>query len=183
MVESKVYQEEINGMLEWIQHEYDREFASYFKDVRDMFKRLQSEEKPITDKELNWILINLPMTLFDVSEKLSQTDVSAEIIKLRIKEQEAEFIKQSTEKTATAKKAEAESKLAEPKMMLAVYQALINRVENEMTFAKELIMGAKKIWDSRRKTEQSNPVAPVNETHTFIGNVPEYKTPIFGTEV
>ena len=182
MINTDIYREEIVGMIDWIQHEYDAEFATYFKDVRNMFKRLQSEEKPITDKELNWILINLPMTLFDVSEKLSKFDVTSEIIKLKIKEQEADIIKNSSEKTATAKKAEAESKLVEPKVLLTVYQALINRVENEMDFAKELIMGAKKIWDSRRKTEQSNPVTPVAETSTFIGSIPEYKTPIFGTE-
>ena len=175
MINPDIYQEEIIGMLDWIQHEYESRFAMYFADVKKMYKRLQSEEKPITDEELSWIMINLPMTLFDVSEKLTQLRASLEVVKLRCKEQEAEFINNSTAKTATAKKAEAELKLIEPKAMQAVYATIINRVENEISFAKELIMGAKKVWDSRRKTEQSIPIA--------IGNVPEYKTPIFGSEV
>lgn len=168
------YQEEIVGMLDWIQHEYDTMFASYFSQVRTMYKRLQSENKPITDDELSWVMVDLPMILFDVSEKLTQLKTTVEIIKLKNKEQEAELIRDSTAKTATAKKAEAELKMIEPKAMLAVYQTIVNRVENEITFSRELIMGAKKIWDGRRKTEQSNPVS--------ITNVPEYKTPIFGSE-
>ena len=173
-VNTNLYQEEINGVTEWIQHEYDTRFASYFKDVRNMFKRLQSETKPITDDELNWIMINLPMVLFDVSEKVSELQVALEIVRLRCKEQETELIQASKAKTITQKKAEAALQLAEPNAIQAVYQAVIDRVTREITFSKELIMGAKKVWDRRKNTEQSMPVS--------VGQIPTYKTPIFGSD-
>lgn len=173
-VNTNLYQEEINGVTEWIQHEYDARFASYFKDVRNMFKRLQSETKPITDDELNWIMINLPMILFDVSEKVSELQVALEIVRLRCKEQETELIQASKAKTITQKKAEAALQLAEPNAIQAVYQAVIDRVTREITFSKELIMGAKKVWDRRKNTEQSMPVS--------VGQIPTYKTPIFGSD-
>jgi hypothetical protein len=193
-VNTDVYQEEITSMLDWIQHEYEVRFADYFKDVRSLFKRVQSEVRPITDEELSQILINLPMTLFDVSEKLNEVKVAHEVVKLKVKQQKAEYIKNSTAKTATAKEAEAELAVTESKIMQAVYHTIINRVENELTFAKELIMSAKKIWDGRRKTEQSNPVSVNNVPYSDSiasesssvpvtkPNVPQYKTPIFGSE-
>ena len=190
-----VYQEEISNMLDWIQHEYDVRFADYFRDVRKLFKRMQSEARPITDDELSQILINLPMTLFDVSEKLNEIKVAHEIVKLKVKQQKAEYINNSDAKTATAKEAEAELAVMDSRIMQAVYHTIINRVENELSFAKELIMGAKKIWDGRRKTEQINPIsvnsAPYSDNittesidmmHGNKSNVPQYKTPIFGSE-
>jgi hypothetical protein len=45
-------------------------------------------------------------------------------------------------------------------------------------------MGAKKVWDSRRRTESSNPVGLVDpiSTKQDINKLPDYKTPIFGSE-
>lgn len=168
-------EQEINATLDIIQKEYDLRFADKFKQVKEISARMRSEVRPISDAELNWVLIDLPMILFDVSEQLSQIKTSFEVLKLTSKEKEAELIGKSTAKTATAKKAEAELQMTEYKAEIIIYQALIQRVDNEVDLARELIMGAKKIFDSRRKTEQVNPVSPVN-------GVPSYKTPIFGSE-
>lgn len=148
---------------------YDREFAPYFLETRMLFDRLKSKVRPITDEELNWILISLPLTLFDISGKLSDLKTAEEVIKLRIKELEYEFIKASDEKTAAAKKEAAAMSTIQDKMFLAAYQGIISRVENEISFSRELIMGAKKVWDARRRAEQSNPVSPIDA-----------KTPIYG---
>lgn len=179
MIDTSMFKDDIDSMLEFIEQEYKARFSEYFKEVRELYKRLQSEVRPITDEELSRILINLPMTLFDVAEKLNELKVATEVVKLKCKEQEAELISNSTAKTATAKKAEAELAMIEPKILYEVYHTLVQRVDSEISFAKELVMSAKKIWDSRRKTEQAVPVD--------ISNLPEYesksKTPIFGSEV
>jgi hypothetical protein len=167
MIDTSLFKDDVDSILEWIEQEYKVRFSEYFNGVRDLYKRLQSESRPITDDELSRILINLPMTMFDVSEKLNELKVATEVMKLKLKEMEADLISKSAAKTATAKKAEAELKLTEPKILYEIYRTLIQRVENELAFAKELIMGAKKIWDGRRKTEQIMPVD--------INNLPEYE--------
>lgn len=173
---SKLCQDEIEATMDIIQSEYDKRFADTFKKVKEIYKRMQSELRPINDTELTWVIVDLPMLLFDVSEQLSQLKAAYEVGKLSCKEKFAQFMEQSEAKTVKQKEIEAEAKLAEYKADLVIYHTLIQRVENEIELARELIMGAKKVWDSRRKTEQVNPVAPV----------PEYKspkTPIFGSEV
>jgi hypothetical protein len=179
MINMNLYEEEITGMIDWIQHEYDKRFSEYFKDVRSMFKRMQSESRPITDDELSWILVELPMILFDVSEKLNELKVATEVAKLKCKEREAELMAKSEAKTIAEKKADVELQMVEPRALHSVYHTIVNRVERELEFSRELIMGAKKIWDGRRKTEQINPIA--------VNNLPDYKpsekkTPIFGSE-
>lgn len=170
-----VCKEEIQDTLDLIQNEYDKRFADKFSKVKSIYKQMRSELRPINDSELTWVLVELPMTLFDVSEQVSQLKAAYEVVKLTIKEKEATYMQESTAKTATEKKAEAEVKLTEYKVDLIIYQNLIQRVDNELDLARELIMGCKKIFDSRRKTEQSNPVS--------VSDCPTYnKTPIFGSE-
>lgn len=170
---TELYKEDIDATLEWCENKYAQLFAADFQGVKDLSKRMQSVSKPITDAELQWILVELPMHLFNASEQLSQFRTALEVVKIRMKEQEAELMKRSMAKTITQKKSEAEAAQSEAKANCLLYQAVITRVENEISLAKELIMGAKKVWDSRRKTETVNPVS-------FQDGIPEYKTAIFG---
>lgn len=161
----------VSEVADFCHNYYDREFAPYFRETRELFDRLKSKARPITDEELNWILISLPLTLFDVSGKVSDLRTAAEVGKLRVKQLEHEALKNSTEKSAAAKKEEASMSTIEDKIFLVSYQGLLDRVESEISFSRELIMGAKKVWDARRRSEQSNPVAPID---------PNKKTPIYG---
>ena len=170
---TELYKTDIEETLNWCENKYNQLFGADFQGVKNLSKRMQSVSKPITDAELQWILVELPMHLFNASEQLSQFRTALEVVKIRMKEQEAELMKQSTAKTVTQKKSEAEAAQSEAKANCLLYQAVITRVENEISLAKELIMGAKKVWDSRRKTETANPVS-------FQDGIPEYKTPIFG---
>lgn len=170
-----VFKEDVNAVVSESERLYTEVFAAHFKEVRELRKRLESTVRPVTDDELSQILLNLPMQLFSASETLSQFKTSLEVLKLKMKEQEAEIMRTSTARTITEKRAEADSKLIEAKVTITLYKSVIARVDDEIDLAKELIMGAKKIWDARRKTEQVNPVSPP-------GNIPAYKTPIFGGE-
>ena len=168
-----IFKEDIDETVNWCNQQYNAIFASYFQDVHNLHKRLQSDSVPITDDELQTILVDLPMQLFDASEQLSQFKTALEVVKLKMKEQEAMVLKSSKAKTAALRKSEVEMAQYEAKVKSVLYQSIISRVENEISLSKELIMGAKKIWDARRRTEGANPVA-------YINGIPEYKTPIYG---
>lgn len=165
--------EDINSVIEWCNQIYDQTFSAYFKDQRELFKKLESKTHPITDEELERILTAIPLELFSVSEKISQFKISQEVIRMKNKQSTAELVNASTESTQTKKKEEADLLMLENKLVDTVFAAVISRVDSEVSFSRELIMSAKKIWDRRRQIEQSNPIGtadisnqmPINEGH------------------
>lgn len=134
----------------WASELYDKSFGNYLKDVRDLYKRLADKSRPISDAELEDILTTLPLELIAVSESLSQFKISKEVVDITLKQKEAQFIEESPAKTITQKKEEASIAVLEYKLVKTVYATVISRVDNEINFARELIMSAKKIWDSRK---------------------------------
>ena len=58
----------------------------------------------------------------------------------------------------------------EDEVILSILDCLISRVDKEMSFARELIMSAKKIWDGRRLTEGLNPT----DATTSVDDLPDY---------
>lgn len=144
--------EDIEAVTEWCTSLYNRVFASYFQESRELSTRLKSKERPITDEELSWILIQLPVTLFDVSECVNQLRVSQEVVKMRNRQIELQLAKDKSGYD-----------MSSDKLLVSAYNSVITRVENEISFSRELIMGAKKIWDARRRSEQSNPVSEVED--------------------
>lgn len=130
---------------------YTNYFSKYFAKEAEMYERFQDANNSITDKELEWIITSLPLELMAASDALAQFKQHNEIIKLTIKQR---------------KNLEQEDIDNEYKLMSIVYNCVINKVEGKLSFSKELIMGAKKVWDSRRKTEQP----PINEAN----ELPDY---------
>ena len=122
---------------------------------------MHSEESPINHTELEWILIELPMELFTLAESLNQLRLEYDIFKL----EEKDLTKKSKKDSELGS---TELELNRLRAMISVYSAVITRVENEISYSKELIMGAKKIWDRYRAAEASNPVGEVVPE----GNVP-----------
>ena len=49
----------------------------------------------------------------------------------------------------------------EERVLELAYSCLLDRIQREVSYSKELIMGAKKVWDSRRKADTSNPVSEI----------------------
>lgn len=166
------FSEDIDAVSDWCEELYQENFAKYFDESRELFTRLKSKTHPITDDELSWILINLPLNLFDVSEALNKLKVSNEVVKLRNKQKESDLIKSSVEKTATKRQEDAAINMLENKLLVTAYSSVMSRVESEISFCRELIMGAKKIWDAHRKTDSTNPVSPVDNSPQ---NLPDYQ--------
>ena len=179
------YVEDITAVESYIHNLYEEHFASHFARVREMYDRMKSKISPISDSELEYILTVLPMELFACAESINAIRLNKEVVKLKNKEMQAKFKKEYAEilahtlevngskMSATAFNEEVKSRVAESmvehELFLTIYDSLITRVENEMSFARELIMGAKKVWDSRRNSENSNPVSPVDISRNQYG--------------
>ena len=172
------YKEYIDDIRNWVDEKYGQYFKSCFDSVRKMHESMKSQVRAISDSELEWILVELPMTLFSISEDLNKVRLECEVIKLRKKTVKAELEQKATELvhdnviSKSDIKSWVDTELADHDILLSAYSSLITRVESEISFSKELIMGCKKIWDSRRKTESSNPVGEVTPGST--DKVPNY---------
>ena len=142
-------QSAINEVTEWAESEYSKYFSQYFKGEVELYDRMKSSDCPISDQELQWILTDLPLELFSVTEQLSRLKTAQEVIKLHIKQVERDYI-QNSEGSLTQRKEDASNLTAEDRLLVTVYDQLAERVARQMSFSKELIMSAKKIWDARR---------------------------------
>lgn len=143
---------DISAITAWCEEIYDKKFSRYFQNIVSLRSRLESKSRSITDEELEAILTSVPIDLFSVAEVLNQFRLSQEVVKLKVKADE----KSDTDHDSM-------DHILAGKILQASYASVISRVESEISFSRELIMGAKKIWDGRRKAEESN---PVNE-HTY----------------
>lgn len=157
-----------NEVAEWADKMYNELFSKYFNLIEEVHLELQDKLVQISDTSLSHILLDLPIELINVSEDLATFKLRCESIKLDIKQREQSLVESSELLTKTAKEEAAAKAVAEDKLMLKATAIIIERVEREISFARELIMSAKKIWDARRRTENVNPV----NVHG-IDNLPE----------
>ena len=156
----------------WIENRYNEIFGEAFTKMREAHKHMKSELRPISDSELEWALTELPMELFDVAESLNKLRLDYEVVKLENKRKRREIIsnvdKMQCTQPQTTRADYVAAYMAEYEIVACAYEALITRVENEISYSKEFIMGCKKVWDARRRGEQVNPISPV---------IPDYKMP------
>lgn len=155
----KENEDDMIAVTSWCDEMYDSIFAPYFEGVRKLYSRLQSKKSPITDDELEEILTMLPLNLFSVSEALNKFRTELEVTKMKIRQKKKEYLDASAETTETRRNAEVQYRLIEDELLCTAYSTVITRVESEVSFSRELIMSAKKIWDGRRSTEKVNPVS------------------------
>ena len=138
---------------------YNKYFSRYFSRESEMYMKFRDADNPITDKELEWILISLPLDLKMAANSLAQFKQHNEIVKMKIKQRKS------------AKNDNADGLDDEFKLMNIIYTSVITRVELEVSFSKELRMGAKKVWDARRSSDS----APIGEVVIKEPELPEYK--------
>ena len=133
------YSEDFEDVLNWSKRTYDDMFSSFFEDMKELNKRLESNRRQITDDELENILTNIPLKLYSAAEKLNELKLRIEVIKLRIKKDKHASFANSDASSQVARKEEAALSVAEDEMLLKVYTSLIERVESEISFSKELL--------------------------------------------
>lgn len=161
---------DINDVTGWAEEEYTKYFSQYFKGEVELYNKMKTVKSQITDDELEWVLTDLPLELFSVSEQLAKLKTAQEVIKISIKKREREYVKSHTEGSETKRKEEAAALTEEDKLLVSVYDSIVERVTRQMTFSKELIMSAKKIWDARRADG-----IPLPEMNIDLSRLPEYK--------
>ncbi len=176
---AEAYSDKIEAVEEWCDAQYTSRFDQHFNGFREIFKKLKRKGCKITDDELEELLITLPIKLFDASESLSVVRIAAETVKIGAREKENGLIEVEKESgtKATAAKEIAAASVLEDKLLISAYENIISRAESEISFCRELIMSAKKIWDSRRKTDTANPVTEVSELPEYV---PKQKTYVKG---
>lgn len=165
-------QEDIQAVQEWSEELYNQHFGNYLQDVKELYANLKSKQRSITDEELEIVLTTLPLELITVSEILGQFKIGKEVVDLKVKSEEAQLFNTGTAPTITQRKEDAAFGVLEHKLVKTVYAGVIARVDREMEFARELIMSAKKIWDSRKSTESVVPVGPIASSDQ---DLPDYE--------
>lgn len=123
---------------------YNKYFAERFKRISDLEVAFRNTDTPITDEQLEQIITAVPMDLYMISSNLAQFKQHHEIVKLTNKQRKKSKLEEDID--------------VEYQLMAIVYNSVIDRVESQISFTKELIMGAKKIWDARRRTDNANPI-------------------------
>lgn len=182
------YKESIDDIQSWCDDEYNKNFRFCFDRVRSIKDSMNSESRPISDFELEWVLTDLPLNLFTISEALNRYKLDQEVVKLKKKEIKLELetsAKELVEQGIIGKsdtKSWVDANLSEHDIVIAAFTSIVSRVESEISFSKELIMGCKKIWDSRRRTETSNPVGEV-VTDVSVDSLPDYSSTGYGKDI
>ena len=179
---NQYYKEDMDAMDSWCSNLYNSDFASVFDKVRNIYSKFQSSSTVISDEDLEWIIVSLPMELLYISESLNSLRLKYEVLKLKTKRIQSDIEQkiclecQTLDQKISKKdlKELVDFEMIEHRIVMAAFSSVITRVENEITFSKELIMGAKKVWDSRRHGENSNPIGEVNI------ELPEYKVDFEG---
>lgn len=155
----KEIQDDFKAADELEESMYQTYFAKYFKLEEQLYEKFRDTQLPITDDELSQIITVLPLDLISAANALSQFRAHNEIGKLAAKQRK---------KQKEANNLPADDTDTEFQLMTIVYNAVIGRVESQLSFSKELIMGAKKVWDARRRSDQAPPIAIKDE------EIPEY---------
>lgn len=146
---------EAGDTAQWCEDEYQKLFASYFEQIPGLYETVVSNNGKLSDGDLETILCSAPLQLISVSEQLSQYKLNNECLKLQIKRMEAESVISETSGTMSEKRDKASLAVMDYKLLSQAYSAVISRVENQINFTRELVMSAKKIWDSRSRTREA----------------------------
>lgn len=171
------YDEDITGIDEWCENLYKSKFSTYFEDIQNLYTKMNKQGDKFTDADLEKVLTDVPLSLFSLSEALNSLRTAREIAKLRVRQDKSELKRellaefQANKDTCGYTKSDipgmVSDKFLEDDIVDVAFTGVITRVENEISFTKEFIMGVKKIWDRRKSTEDVNPIGAV---------VPEYET-------
>lgn len=171
------YQSDLDDISNWCDNTYNAQFAPYFTEIDHLYDRFNSKYKPLSDSELEEILTVIPLNLFGVADILSKFKAQREVVVLTIKKTKYEATKRSEGSTLAAKKEEAANSVIDDEILLKAFDTLIERVEREMSYSRELIMSAKKLWTARKETETLAIGAETVNIHKSISpsiDLPEY---------
>ena len=97
---AKFAEEDVLAVQTWVSTEYSKHFAEYFDDIHHLSTAMASNVTPITDDELESILVDLPLKLFSAAEQINRVTLNLEVMKLKNKKAVTEKIQKSITKIA-----------------------------------------------------------------------------------
>lgn len=167
-------QEDLQAIEEWVDSIWEAKFEPSFAEARSLYSKLKNADVPISDTDLERIITILPLDMLEAAEHLNQLRLSSETFKLLNKDKETTLLRDRPDGMSVSDhKQMVELAMTERKLLTAAYNAIITRAENQMTFCREMIMSAKKIFDSRRSTEKAVPIGAPN-TEDSAPSLPSY---------
>lgn len=183
-VESQ-YQQDIDAVRKYQNDVYDEMFSAEFSEVKnlsDMIKK--SGYRSPSDEVLEIILMDVPLKLFDVAEKLNQLELTLQVLKLKLKEKKIELKHDENVRSMNSSEISEfiSANTIEDELMISIYSKLIERVNSQISYSKELIMSAKKLWDRRKEAESAMPVTPVDPAAVPYNPTESKKRPIYGSQ-
>lgn len=164
------YKDDLKSIDNWCEELYDKEFSKYFKDVRKLKNSMENGR--MSDNDLEIALTSIPLDLFEVHEKINHITAYIKFIEFNIKQKRHDAIKLSSATSKTAKQEDAEFETLEDELLKKCYLTVIERVESEVSYTREFIMGAKKVWSARREQEETE--KSVEPTPNKDLELPEY---------
>lgn len=179
------YQQDIDAVMQYQNDVYDKMFSKEFSEVKnlsDMIKK--SGYKSPSDEVLEIILMDVPLKLFDVAEKLNELELALQVVKLKLKQKKID-LKHGPEiedMNSTQVSEFISVNTIDDELMISIYSKLIERVNSQISYSKELIMSAKKLWDRRKDAEAAMPVAPVDPAAIPYNPNESRKRPVYGSE-
>lgn len=176
-IKNSLFSENRNSkeIVSWVNDTYIEQFEPYFSEVKSLFQKMKSQSRPITDSELESILVDVPLAMIEISEKINNFKLEKDVNKLEIKRKRYSSKFECLDQGLSETKAVEVSNIAiiDDEIYGCALSCLIDRVEQEISFSRELIMSAKKIWDGRKATESANPIGPV-AFENVSDDLPEY---------
>lgn len=165
------FESEVGDLTAWVNSQYDEHFADLFSVVNDLKVRFESDTNPISDEELERILSELPLSMIEISEQVNAYKLKAEANKLKVDSYRTILMESAEGGTKQERSDKIEVELFNMKLLQCAYTSLISRVDRELVYAKELIMGAKKIWTARRQMDPALMAAEAAEAS--LDDLPE----------
>lgn len=178
------YSDSLDDVDKWIKEEYESNFGEYFSELTSFYEKLNETNKPITDRELEHIMSSIPLKLFSAAEALNSVKAKVEVLKINNKTLRKKIMLESEAKTKQAKEDEADVAVSYGEILVKLYSTLIDRVERQMSYSRELIMSAKKIWTARKEEEvNARLIEPTSPAKTVNPPLPDYGGPIPSTYI
>lgn len=173
------YSEDFEAMENYTDELYESMFAHDFSYVHALSDAMKNEYKPVSDDVLEQILIEVPLKLFDISESLNKLQMQIQVVKLKLKKLKIEkrklVMENSPELTQSYVNELVQYETFDDELLVIALSRVTERVQSEISYTKELIMGAKKVWDRRKETESSMPVAPIDPSKDVPSYTPNFR--------
>lgn len=155
------FDEEISEAQKYAFKLYDDIFAKYFADVLKLYDKVKQDSKPISDTDLEYILTFVPLDMCVINESIAPIELKRDLAKHALKYGNLSDDDKWANHT-----------------IISIYDNILNRVQHQMSFCREFIMTAKKIWDRRKGSEEASPISGIRND-SVDSDLPEYQHNVY----